>query len=40
MSLCQVRVAKAVKTMTEDRGYLGILSLRNLVLGQIIELAF
>lgn len=38
ISLCYVRVAKAVKAMTKDRGYLGILSLRSLVHGQIMEL--
>lgn len=40
MSLCHIRVGKAVKAMTKDRGYLGILGLRSLIQRQIIELFF
>lgn len=39
-SLCHIRVTKATKTMTKDRSYLGILSLRNSVQRCITELHF
>ena len=40
MSRCHVRVTKATKTMTKDRSYLGILSLRNSIQRRIAELHF